>query len=140
MKKLLKLLFIGIIASSLIACTNKTQTESTVSASPTPETTSTPEVTSETSSAKYVTGTYTKSAQGKNGEITLEVVLSESEIVSINVVSESETPELGGVALSTMLPAIIEAQSTDVDSVTGATITSTAIIEIVNSILSEASK
>ena len=134
MKKLFKLLIIGIIASSLIACTNKTQTESTVSASPTPE------ATSETSSAKYVAGTYTKSAQGKNGEITLEVVLSETEIVSINVVSESETPELGGVALSTMLPAIIEAQSTEVDSVTGATITSTAIIEIVNSILSEASK
>ncbi len=130
MKKFLSYILIGGMLCSLAACTNISGTVES-----TPETTTSTETVSD---VKYKAGTYTGSAEGKNGTITLEVVLSETEIVSITVIEENETPDLGGKALSTMLPLIVESQSVDVDTMSGATITSKAIIEIVTKILADA--
>lgn len=75
-------------------------------------------------------GTYKGTADGHNGPLTVEVTVEDGKITSIAVVEHSETPglfELGsGVA-----EAIISTQSLAVDTVSGATVTSRAVITAV---------
>ncbi len=85
-------------------------------------------------------GTYPASAEGYNDEISLEVVISGGEITEINILEHSETPGIADSAFDAVIPAIIEAQSTDVDSVSGATLTADAVIEAVEKALAAAEK
>ena len=48
----------------------------------------------------YTPGTYTVSADGNNGAITLRVEMTADAIADIKVVSQSETAGLGDVAIS----------------------------------------
>lgn len=67
------------------------------------------------------------SAKGLNGPVELEIVASDNHIYNIKVVSHSETQGIGTVALEQLPARIIDAQSLNVDVVSGATITSNAI-------------
>lgn len=89
-------------------------------------------------SSAFKAGTYSGSAKGMNGDVVLEVVLSEKEIESINVKEQQETAGLGDLAVDKMIEKIIQAQSVKVDAVTGATISSNAVIEAVTNALNEA--
>lgn len=71
------------------------------------------------------------SASGYAGEIVLDVVLDGNEITDINVLDQSETPNLGDVAIDAMIAKILKAQSTEVDVESGATASSRAVIEAV---------
>ncbi|NLM38823.1 MAG: FMN-binding protein [Firmicutes bacterium] len=82
-------------------------------------------------------GTYTGEGRGFKSTISVEVVIEGGKIAAINVLSQDETPVLSDAAFNTIPGAIIEAQSTDVDVVTGATGTSKGIIEAVNNALSK---
>ena len=85
----------------------------------------------------YTKGTYTSSAMGM-GSITVEVTVDANKIKEIKANLENETPSIGQVAGDELVDAIIKAQSTDVDTVAGATITSKAIIEAVENCLKQA--
>jgi uncharacterized protein with FMN-binding domain len=74
-------------------------------------------------------------AQGYGGEVKVTVEVKGNDIVSVKAVGEKETEGVGSRAIDE-LPAKIEAaDSTDVDGVSGATVTSNAIKEAVNKAL-----
>ena len=58
----------------------------------------------------------------------VKVEFSESAIVSVTAVGEKETKGLGDVALEKLIPAVMQAQSAEVDAVAGATITSNGML------------
>ncbi len=61
-------------------------------------------------------------------------------IASISVGDNEETPDKGGVAIAQLPEEIVEAQSYDVDAVTGATVTSNGIKDAVARCLERASE
>ena len=89
--------------------------------------------------AKYVPGVYEVVTRGMDGKIYFEIEFSEDAIVDIRVTKHHETEGLGDVALQKVIPAIIEAQSVEVDGKSGATITSNAIKKAVTEAIGLAS-
>lgn len=83
--------------------------------------------------AKTLTGT----AQGFGGDVTVTVTVNGDDITDIKAVGDSETDGIGSNAIEQLPQAIVEANSTDVDGVSGATMTSNAIKEAVNDALSQ---
>ena len=77
---------------------------------------------------KMTPGTYTSTAQGFGGDVTVELTVSESLIESVIITGDKETPALGGVAVTDLGPSILAMQTPNVDAVSGATVTSKAII------------
>jgi uncharacterized protein with FMN-binding domain len=76
---------------------------------------------------------------GIGTELVVKVTLdSAKKITAINFLRINETRGVADRAIAQIPQAIINAQSTNVDTVTGATITSNAIIEAVNNALSKA--
>lgn len=71
-------------------------------------------------------------ADGYGGEVTAEVTMEGDKITKIIVTGDKETPEIGGPALEEIPVSIVEANSTDVDVLSGATVTSEAIMYAVN--------
>ncbi len=90
----------------------------------------------------YTSGTYTATATGRNGALTLEVTFSESAITDVKVTDHKETFGLGyGVSTAPidMLPGqIVASQSLAVDAVTSATVTSNAIKQAVADCVAQA--
>ena len=72
-------------------------------------------------------GTVQITVDGKNGPMVIEVVVEDGNIKSVTVLEHQETPGVGSVAVDWMPGRIVEANSADVDGVTGATVTSDAI-------------
>ena len=77
---------------------------------------------------KYIKGTYTATAKGFGGEIKVEVTVDEASITNVVVTGESETDGIGTNAIEQLPEKIKEANSIDVDIVSGATVTSKAIL------------
>lgn len=90
----------------------------------------------------YTAGTYTATATGRNGALTVEVTFSESAITDVKVTDHKETFGLGyGVSTAPidMLPGqIVASQSLAVDAVTSATVTSNAIKQAVADCVAQA--
>ena len=86
-------------------------------------------------STGYVPGTYTGEGNGNNGIITVEVTVDEEKILAVNIVDHQETEGICDEALSQLPGAILAAQSANVDTVAGATMTSQGIIDAVNAAL-----
>jgi uncharacterized protein with FMN-binding domain len=82
-------------------------------------------------------GEYLGTGMGMGGELIVKVRMNGSRIASIEVVQQHETVGIGDKAVTTIPAAIISAQSTQVDTITGATVTSSAIIDAVNDALSK---
>ena len=76
----------------------------------------------------FVAGVYEDTAKGFGGDVTVTITVSESEITDVTIVGDAETPALGGVAIQTMPEEILKAQTPNVDVLSGATVTSNAII------------
>lgn len=87
----------------------------------------------------WTDGTYTESADGKNGEFTVTVVVSGGRMTEITVGDNSETPDKGGAAIEALPDRILEEQSVTVDAISGATVTSDAIKTAVAKCLEAAS-
>ena len=77
----------------------------------------------------------TGEAQGYGGTLKVQVTLSGEDITKVKITEHHETPGVGSRAIDALPAAIEEADSIDVDSVSGATITSTAIKEAVSQAL-----
>ncbi|MCL1996102.1 MAG: FMN-binding protein [Defluviitaleaceae bacterium] len=83
-------------------------------------------------------GVFEGSAPSHEGNLlTLEVTVEGGYIVDITVLSHGDTEMFFNLAAPVVISSIIAAQSTDVDIVSGATYTSNAIIESVNSALGQ---
>ena len=83
-------------------------------------------------------GTYTGTGRGRNGDITVEVVVAKGAVSEIAVTDHTETAGIADPALEKIPAEIIEAQSLAVDNVSGATLTSNGIIEAVKACLVDA--
>ncbi|MDY2834607.1 MAG: FAD-dependent oxidoreductase [Candidatus Aphodomonas sp.] len=88
--------------------------------------------------AAYTPGTYTAQAFGMNGYVPVTVTVSENKIESIEIGDNYETPGVSGYAIRQVPAAILEYQSLAVDTVTGATFTSRAILNAVEDCLTQA--
>ncbi len=87
--------------------------------------------------ADYADGIYYGSGTGYRGTITVAVTIEDGIIIAIDVVS-TEDDEPYFTNASTLLNQIITTQSTNVDTVTGATYSSVGLIEAVRNALSQA--
>ncbi len=87
---------------------------------------------------KYQDGTYEGAGVGFGGEIKVQVVISEGQIHSCEILSaKKETPEYLTSAEG-LLDDVIEAQSTEVDTVSGATLSSNGILAGIKEALQQA--
>lgn len=77
----------------------------------------------------------TGKAQGYGGEVTVTVEVNGDDIISVDAVGEKETQGVGSNAIEQLPDKIAEADSTDVEAVSGATVTSNAIKEAVDNAL-----
>ena len=78
---------------------------------------------------------YQVTVQGHNGPLTVVAAVEDGTITNVEVTEHEETDGLADPALADVPAAIVETNSTEVEVVSGATITSEAIIEAVNLIL-----
>ncbi|MCH1939227.1 FAD-dependent oxidoreductase [Holdemania massiliensis] len=81
---------------------------------------------------QFKAGSYTASAQGYNGEVTIEATFSENAITDIQIQEQKETAHVGDSAYPILIEDIIAANGTGVDGVSGATFTSIALKNAVN--------
>lgn len=72
-------------------------------------------------------GTYSATAMGRNGEVTVTATFSDSAITGIEV-SHAETPTIGDAAIEQLSAAVLSNQSLAVDAVSGATLSSDAFL------------
>lgn len=72
-------------------------------------------------------GTYTGTGSGRNDEITVELTVKAGKLATVNVVRHGETAGISDAALARVPAEIVAQQSTAVDAVTGATMTSEGI-------------
>lgn len=86
----------------------------------------------------FTDGTYTGEGEGKYGPIKVEVLVEKGNINTINILEHNETPGLSDPILEQIPASIIKEQSTEVDAISGATITSNAIITAVKNALTSA--
>ena len=86
----------------------------------------------------FVPGTYTAEAQGIFAPVKVQITVSENLITGVKIDATGETPELGGLAAGKLAASIMEAQTPNVDALSGATVTSNAIIQAATAALEEA--
>ena len=96
------------------------------------------EAEAEAASRTWIDGTYSGSGTGFGGEIEVSVTIEEDVITDITIVSaDGEDDSYLETALD-IVDDILSAQSTDVDTITGATFSSTGIRTAVEEALSQA--
>ena len=86
----------------------------------------------------FTAGSYTATAAGYNGDVTVTATFSETALTGITVDASGETAHVGDVAYDIMIPQMIEANGTGVDGVYGATFTSRALRNAVNAAAEQA--
>lgn len=97
--------------------------------------------TTSSTSGPYIDGTYTGMADGFRPGLTVQVVIENGYIASVDVVAHNEKNQrFYGKPIAVVPEEIVAAQSTDVDIVTGATFTSNGIKNAVNNALENALK
>ncbi len=79
--------------------------------------------------AAYVPGTYTATANGINGPVTVTATFDENSIVEVLLDVSGETPGIGADAGAALRDQILAVQGPQIDGVSGATITSNAVKE-----------
>ena len=88
--------------------------------------------------AAYNAGTYTAVAKGNGGEVPVTMTFSSDAIQKIEVGQNKETPGIGSVAIETLPKTIVDKQSLGVNGVSGASITSKAILAAVAACVKQA--
>lgn len=114
----------GITAGALTAC------KSTASA---------PAASSAAAASLYTPGTYTASAKGMNGAVTATVTFDETRITKVVLDVSGETEAIGQAAKDKLIEQVMTAQTSQIDGVTGATVTSKAVQNAVADCIAQAS-
>ena len=112
MKKIGKLLLSSMMALSLVACSSSTGTG--------------------------VSGTFTGTAKGLGGDVTVTLTLKDSVITEATAEGKDETEGIGSKAIEQLPPEMVEGNTINVDGVSGATVTSDAIKEAAKAALESA--
>ncbi len=86
----------------------------------------------------YVAGTYEASADGRNGPVKVSVTFTVDAIEKVTIVEHAESNGISDPAISGIPEAIVTYQSLGVDVVSGATITSEAILTAVAACVEQA--
>ena len=113
----------GVTAGALAACNSASSSASTAA--------------SASGEALYTPGTYTGTATGI-GEVKVTMTFSETAITDVVIDASNETESIGGVAAPTLKDAIMAAQSTEIDNVSGATVTTNAVKKAAASCIEQA--
>lgn len=87
---------------------------------------------------EYEDGTYEGSGIGFGGEIRVEVVIEDGEIDKINILEAQDEDAAYLTTAEAILDDIMEAQSAEVDTISGATFSSTGIRDAVTEALEQA--
>ena len=111
----------GVTASALAACNAGSSSSTAASAG----------------EAIYTPGTYTGTATGI-GEVKVTMTFSETAITDVVIDASNETESIGGVAAPTLKDALMAAQSTEIDNISGATITTNAVKKAAASCIEQA--
>jgi uncharacterized protein with FMN-binding domain len=90
--------------------------------------------------AKWNDGVYPGKAEGVHGDIELSVTVEKGKIAKIEVTKQQEAAGVSDVAFERIPRAIIEKQTTKVDAVSGASLSSKAIMAAAEDALSKAVK
>lgn len=93
---------------------------------------------SSTSATAYKDGTYTGTANGYRPGLTVSVTVKSNKITNIEITQINDTPRFYQRPISVIPDEIIQKQSADVDTVSGATYTSEGIINAVKAALAQA--
>lgn len=127
MKKLLSLTLSLLLLLSTAACSASQEQSAEPSATPAaaPQQTEAPPAAQP--AAGYQAGTYTAEATGHNCNFTVDVIFSDSAIEDIIIGENSETGYLGEYAMEMVRQDILENQTVNVDTVSGATVSSAAL-------------
>ena len=91
-------------------------------------------------SARFAPGTYEGSAQGFGGIIKVSVTVDENEITEIKVLSAAGEDAAYFSQAETLNDQILRKQTTDLDAVTGATLSSIGLLDAVDAALEQAVK
>lgn len=83
-------------------------------------------------------GTYTANTTGHNGSLEVKVTIAEGKIKDIDVSKNVETKGIGSLAIEKIKNKVIEKQTLNVDTATGATISSAATLRALKDALKEA--
>ena len=110
MKKFLTLALAVLMMISMAACSTPTVDE-------TPKTQDT-----------SISGTFTGSSAGMQGTVTVEMTVEGGQITNVAVVESKESAHVTDVAIARIPAQMVEFQTTEVDVVTGATLTSNALM------------
>lgn len=90
------------------------------------------------SEAAYKAGTYAALAKGHNGDVKVEVEFSDTAIVSVKVLEHSESAGISDVPIQRIPKEIVDGQTLAVDTVSGATVTSKALLAAVEDAIKQA--
>ena len=77
---------------------------------------------------------------GQNGHMEVQVVITEGKIADVKVLSNNETAGIAAASLEQIPAAIVAANDPTVDTLTGATLTGTRIMNAVAEYLKQAAK
>ena len=88
----------------------------------------------------YKDGTYTGEADGFGGTVAVEVTVKDGKIEAVEVTSAEKEDSAYLAMAEDIIPKIIEAQSVEVDTISGATFSSTGIKDATEQALEQAVK
>lgn len=88
--------------------------------------------------SRYKPGTYTATKTGYSGPLSVEVIVEENSIKDIKLTEFNDTVMVGSQAFETISKEILENQTLNVDMVSGATISSAAVLGAISDALSQA--
>lgn len=86
----------------------------------------------------YTEGVFRGTGQGHHGEIVVEITTSQYRIKKIDIIEQQEVPVLSDIVYEKIPPKVIKKNSTDVDVVAGATLTSDGLLEAIEDALNKA--
>ncbi|MDL2218485.1 FAD-dependent oxidoreductase [Christensenellaceae bacterium OttesenSCG-928-M15] len=130
MKKSISLfLIVCLMGAFLFGCTSQPASTPEETAAPTP---------SAAPAGIYTPGVYQANATGFGGEIKLSVTVDDHNITTITVLENAETAGIGSNAIEQLPEKFVAENGAEVDAIAGATITSTAMKEAVQSALNQA--
>ena len=92
---------------------------------------------SSTSAASGVSGSFTGTAKGM-GDVSVTLTLTDNVITDCTAKGDEETPGIGSVVIEQFPGEVVEGNTINLDSISGATITSNAFVEAAKAALTEA--
>ena len=86
----------------------------------------------------YEPGTYTAEAPGKKSMVRMKMTFSDSAIIDVKLTDHHETERIADAAINALGKEIVDLQSLNVDTVTGATVTSMAMLAAITDCVDQA--